>query len=137
MLVHHPDAERWFADDRILPGLARVRGGSSQASDHVELVARDTVPESMALLDAPDIDSVVDANRAVAAQLLDAADLWLFVTTAARYGDALPWQVLRGAVARGASIAMVLNRVTPASLPTVRGEPSAPSVAGYLPVGAR
>jgi hypothetical protein len=113
VLVHHPDAERWFADDRILPGLARVRGGRSEASDHVELVARDAVPETLALLDAPDIDSVVDANRAVAAQLLDAADLWLFVTTAMRYADAVPWEFLRRAVARGVGIGLVLNRVPP------------------------
>ncbi len=68
VLVHHPDAERWFADDRILPGLARIRGGSSDVTDHVELVARPTVPVTLALLDAPDIDSVVDAYRALAAQ---------------------------------------------------------------------
>ena len=111
VLIHHPDAERWFADDRVLPGLARVRGGSSDAGDHVQLVASDTVPEALALLDAPDIDSVVDANRAVAAQLLDAADLWLFVTTAARYADAVPWEFLRRAVARGVGLGLVLNRV--------------------------
>ena len=116
MLVHHPDAGRWFEDDRILPGLARVRGGSSEASDHIELVARDTVPETVALLDAPDIDSVVDANRALAAQLLDAADLWLFVTTAARYADAVPWEFLRRAVARGVGIGLVLNRVPPGAI---------------------
>ena len=113
VLVHHPDAERWFAGDRILPGLARVRGGSSNAPDHVELVALDTVPITLALLDAPDIDSVVDANRALAAQLLDAADLWVFVTTAARYGDAVPWEFLRRAAARGVAIGLVLNRVPP------------------------
>jgi hypothetical protein len=113
VLVHHPGAERWFADDRVLPGLARVRGGSSEAADHVELVARDTVPETLALLDAPDIDSVVDANRALAAQLLDAADLWVFVTSAARYADAVPWEFLRRAVARGVGIGLVLNRVPP------------------------
>lgn len=113
VLVHHPVAERWFAGDRILPTLARVRGGSPESSHHVELVASDTVPETLALLDAPDIDSVVDANRALAAQLLDAADLWLFVTTAARYGDAVPWKFLRSAVARGVSIGLVLNRVPP------------------------
>lgn len=113
VLVHHPEAARWFADGRILPGLARVRGGASEASHHLELVARETVPESVALLDAPDIDSVVDANRAVAAQLLDAADLWLFVTTAARYADAVPWEFLRRAVARGVGIGLVLNRVPP------------------------
>ena len=26
VLVHHPDDAHWFADDRILPGLARVTG---------------------------------------------------------------------------------------------------------------
>jgi energy-coupling factor transporter ATP-binding protein EcfA2 len=113
VLVHHPDARRWFRDDRILPGLSRVEGGSSESSDHLTLVALDTVPASLALLDAPDIDSVVDANRAVAAQLLDAADLWLFVTTAARYGDAVPWEFLRRAVARGVAVGVVLNRVPP------------------------
>jgi energy-coupling factor transporter ATP-binding protein EcfA2 len=113
VLIHNPKSEPWFADDRILPGLARVRGGSSEALEHIELVARDTMPETLALLDAPDIDSVVDANRAVAAQLLDAADLWLFVTTAARYADAVPWTFLRVAVARGVGIGLVLNRVPP------------------------
>jgi hypothetical protein len=49
----------------------------------------------------------------VAAQLLDAADLWLFVTTAARYGDAVPWEFLRRAVARGVVVGVVLNRVPP------------------------
>ena len=39
------------------------------------------------MLDAPDIDSVVQ-NRQLASQLLAAADLWLFVTSAARYADA-------------------------------------------------
>ncbi len=119
VLVHHPDAGRWFEDDRILPGLARVRGESSAATDHIELVARDTVPETLALLDAPDIDSVVDANRALAAQLLDAADLWLFVTTAARYADAVPWGFLRRAVARGVGIGLVLNRVPPGAIAEV------------------
>ena len=65
----------------------------------------------MALLDAPDLDSVSHANRDLAAQLLAAADLWLFVTTAARYADAVPWQALRAAVERDAAVVIVLNRV--------------------------
>ncbi|MEJ7724607.1 MAG: dynamin family protein, partial [Ilumatobacteraceae bacterium] len=121
VLVHHPDAASWFDGDRILPGLARVRGGSTEGSrdeattGHIELVTRETVPATLAVIDAPDIDSVVDANRAAAAQLLDAADLWVFVTTAARYADAVPWEFLRRAVARGVGIALVLNRVPPRS----------------------
>ncbi|WP_254872920.1 GTPase [Schaalia sp. Marseille-Q2122] len=65
------------------------------------------------MLDAPDVDSVVDENRALARQMLDAADLWVFVTTAARYADAVPWSVLAPAAARGVLVAIVLNRVPP------------------------
>jgi hypothetical protein len=54
---------------------------------------------------------VVDRNRALAAQLLAAADLWLFVTTAARYADAVPWELLTTARLRGTVIALVLDRV--------------------------
>ncbi|QIK83140.1 GTPase domain-containing protein [Sanguibacter sp. HDW7] len=78
------------------------------------------VPRGIALLDAPDLDSLMSSNRETAARLLAAADLGLFVTTAARYGDALPWQVLADAKERGASVAMVLNRVSDAKLAEVR-----------------
>jgi hypothetical protein len=111
--VHHPDDRHWFADARILPGLARVTGqdtGESQAGT-VRLVESTTLPAGMALLDAPDIDSVVSANRAIATQLLSAADRWLFVTTAARYADAVPWDLLRTAADRGTSVAIVLDRI--------------------------
>lgn len=132
VLVCHPDDRRWFDDDRVLPGLARRTGmvlsGSGRSdpgadySDQVpglagagvlDVVSTDHLPSGLALLDAPDIDSVVDANRELAAQLLGAADLWLFVTTAARYGDAVPWNLLGAAAARNAAVAVVLNRVPP------------------------
>ncbi len=124
VLVHHPDDLAWFADDRILGALARVSGppspaqgcwpGSSPAGappPGLRLVADPAVPAGLALLDAPDIDSVESANRELAATLMAAADLWLFLTTAARYADAVPWTVLRSAVARDAAVALVLNRV--------------------------
>jgi hypothetical protein len=69
------------------------------------------VPDGSALLDAPGIDSVSDDNRATAAQLLDAADMWVFVTTAARYADAVPWGFLQQAQRRGTTLVVVLNRV--------------------------
>jgi hypothetical protein len=65
----------------------------------------------LAVLDAPDIDSVVTENRELATQLLAAADLWIFVTTAARYADAVPWDFLATAEERSAAIAVVLDRV--------------------------
>ena len=51
----------------------------------------------MGLLDAPDLDSVSQTNREMAGMLMAAADLWFFVTTAARYADAVPWAALRAA----------------------------------------
>jgi hypothetical protein len=84
------------------------------------LVKHEGVPRGTALMDAPDLDSFLSENRSTAHQLLEAADLWLFVTTAARYGDALPWQALDRAKERGASVAMVLNRVPKENLSTIR-----------------
>src|SRR4029079_7408158 len=86
----------------------------------MRLVASSSLPPGMALLDAPDIDSVVSANRALATQLLAAADLWLFVTTAARYADAVPWDLLRQASERGTAVAIVLDRMPPAGMGDLR-----------------
>ncbi|WP_151524676.1 dynamin family protein [Serinicoccus kebangsaanensis] len=122
VLVHHPDDARWFTDTRVLPGLARVAGDAAEVEDPgaVRLVASAALPAGLALLDAPDIDSVVQANRQLSKQLLSAADLWLFVTTAARYADAVPWDLLREASERGTSVAIVLNRVPPEAMEQVR-----------------
>ncbi|MFD4992952.1 GTPase [Cellulosimicrobium cellulans] len=86
------------------------------------VVDHDGVPRGTGLLDAPDLDSLLSENRDTASLLLEAADLWLFVTTASRYGDALPWQALSRAKERGASVAMVLNRVPRETLTTIRGD---------------
>jgi energy-coupling factor transporter ATP-binding protein EcfA2 len=120
VLVHHPDAARWFEDDRVLGSLARVRGGTAEGPDQLQLVAVDALPPELALLDAPDIDSVVAANRDLATHLLDAADLWVFVTTAARYADAVPWGFLRSAASRGVGIGLVLDRVPPGAAGEIR-----------------
>ena len=118
VLVHNPADERWFSDDRVLPGLIRSRV-SSQDQRSLQMVAEPTLPPGLAVLDAPDVDSVVEENRQLAAQLLHAADLWLFVTSAARYADAVPWEFLLTAVERGASIAVVIDRVPPAAMNVV------------------
>jgi hypothetical protein len=118
VLVHHSSDARWFTDDRILPGLARSTGAAKD-SRSLQLVVEDSIPPGLALLDAPDIDSVVVENRQLAAQLLAAADLWLFVTSAARYADAVPWGFLRAAADRSAAVAVVLDRVPPRAMTEV------------------
>lgn len=110
VLVCNPADAPWFSSARLLPGLTRT---STKADDPqtLQIVTAQVLEPGLALLDAPDIDSVVDTNRALAVQLFAAADLWLFVTTAARYADAVPWDMLRGARGRGTAIALLLDRV--------------------------
>ncbi len=138
VLICNPADMAWFEDDRIFPGLPRNTGrfggvtglgrrppenasGLRQEGRGLHLVEDGDIPAGLALLDAPDIDSVVVANRKLAGQLLAAADLWLFVTTAARYADAVPWDLLRTASSRSTAMAVVLNRVPPEALAEVGG----------------
>ncbi|MFK8846751.1 dynamin family protein [Streptomyces sp. Ac-502] len=69
------------------------------------------LPSGLALLDAPDIDSLVARNRELAAELICAADVWVLVTTAARYADAVPWHLLRTAKEYDVTLVTVLDRV--------------------------
>jgi Predicted GTPases len=115
VLLHHPDDAAWFASSEVLPGLARSDGHTEDARS-LQLVVEPSLPRGLAILDAPDVDSVVAENRALAGQLLAAADLWLFVTSAARYADAVPWDYLRSAAERKAVVAVVLDRLPPAAL---------------------
>ena len=109
VLVHNPDDAEWFTQDRILPELERVTRPSTDPGA-LQLVPNASVPQGLAILDAPDIDSVEERNRTLAAQLLAAADLWLFVTSAARYADQVPWDFLKQAADRSAAVAIVLDR---------------------------
>ncbi|MGP5389453.1 dynamin family protein [Glutamicibacter arilaitensis] len=119
VLAFNPVDQSFFESERILPELKRVGGrgfnaDAGAASNHALLMTpREQVPRGLAILDAPDIDSVCDENRELAGQLLNAADLWIFVTTANRYADALPWDMLTEAGARKITVCVVLNRVPP------------------------
>jgi energy-coupling factor transporter ATP-binding protein EcfA2 len=119
VLVHNPADADWFGADRLLPDLERVRH-STHDPHALQLVALDVVPQGLAILDAPDVDSVEESNRRLAAQLLAAADLWLFVTSAARYADQVPWEFLRRAADRSAAVAVVLDRTPVDAVETVR-----------------
>jgi len=118
VLVHNPDDAEWFGQDRLLPDLERV-ASSTNDPRALQLVPADTMPAGLAVLDAPDVDSVEEQNRTLAAQLLAAADLWLFVTSAARYADQVPWEYLRQAAERSASVAIVLDRTPDEAIGTV------------------
>ena len=129
VLICHPDDRPWFSGDDVLPDLPRVTGDDSNRSPIavddagverdplpaggpvLRIVTSEGLPAGLAIIDAPDIDSVEEANRDLATQLLSAADMWLFTTTAMRYADAVPWDFLRQARDRGTSLAIIINRI--------------------------
>lgn len=132
VLVCHPDDHHWFAGARVLPRLTRVwlppeesgepgrcddldglGGLDGDEEDGISLRVETSpgLPRGLALLDAPDIDSLVVRNRRLAAELICAADVWVMVTTASRYADAVPWHLLRTAKQYDASLVAVLDRV--------------------------
>ena len=119
VLAFNPIDQPFFESGRILPELKRVKAEEfnnevgAQSNQALLMTPRERVPRGLAILDAPDIDSVSDENRALSGQLLNAADLWIFVTTANRYADALPWDLLTEAGARKITVCVVLNRVPP------------------------
>src|SRR5690606_4993030 len=61
VLAHHPEDAELLASHPLL--------------DAVEVVAHGAVPRGIALLDAPDIDSVLEANRDIAHRLLEAESM--------------------------------------------------------------
>ncbi len=122
VLVCHPEDHHWFSGMRVLPDLTRVWTPQPEPGDELlmpgedpsrvlRVETADTLPPGLALLDAPDIDSLVADNRVLAAELICAADIWIMVTTAARYADAVPWHLLRTAKEYNATLITVLDRV--------------------------
>ena len=120
VLICSPQQRDWFMSDRVLPRLAKSEGSGGDSLDAITITVEETLWPTVGIVDAPDIDSVEDGNRRLASELLDGADLWLFVTTAARYADAVAWRHLEEAGSRGLRVAIVLNRVPVGAAEEVR-----------------
>lgn len=75
------------------------------------VTGRAPILDELTLVDTPDIDSTAVEHRAVAETMIDNADVVVYVNSALRYADLVPWEVLRRAHSRGAPVIHVLNRV--------------------------
>jgi energy-coupling factor transporter ATP-binding protein EcfA2 len=84
---------------------------ASIPADRIERAVAPASSAGVAVIDAPDIDSVEHDNRALADSLVELADLCVFVTTATRYADRVPWDVLRRVQARGLPVIVLVNRL--------------------------
>lgn len=103
VVLVHPDDHATVADG-ALAGLP---------PDQLRFVIDDGIEPGLVLVDAPDIDSLEHANRALTDRLVEAADLCCFVTTATRYADQVPWAVLERVHERGLPLLVVVNRMPP------------------------
>jgi energy-coupling factor transporter ATP-binding protein EcfA2 len=81
------------------------------AKKRLKLAVAPASTDGVAIIDAPDVDSVERDNRELADVLVESCDLCVFVTTATRYADLVPWEVLRRVRERGLPLVVVLNRV--------------------------
>ncbi len=109
----HPQHLGRFGDE-FLSGYS----ADSEAVRSLKVVSSD-LPflEHLAIVDAPDFDSVVEVHREIADELLAVADVCVFVTSAQRYADAVPWEFLEKARSRAVPIRYIVNR-----LPTGSGD---------------
>jgi energy-coupling factor transporter ATP-binding protein EcfA2 len=103
VVLLHPDDRQILVDGT----LARI------APSQIRFVEDTSVEPGLVLVDAPDIDSVEHANRELTDRLVEAADLALFVTTATRYADRVPWGVLDRVRERGLPMQVIVNRMPP------------------------
>lgn len=123
VLVHHPADQQWFASSRLLPRWSRQHAGPGRGEGPaLQVQESPSIPAGLAIIDAPDIDSLEPLNRERAGELLRAADAWIFATTAMRYADAVPWEYLAQARDRQVVIALVLGRIPPAHVQEITGD---------------
>ena len=111
VLVSNPADTGWFTERHILPGLNRATAAKTNEYTLQVISAPALRPGTGAAGRARTSTRSSTPTGSSPAQLLAAADLWLFVTTAARYADAVPWRMLKIARDRGTVLALVLDRV--------------------------
>lgn len=101
-LVHPTDSPS-LRQDRPLAGISE--------RDQLDVRVDPAIVPGLMIVDAPDFDSVERTNRELALELLEAADLVIFVTTVTRYADQVPWDILARARQRGVPLLAVINRM--------------------------
>jgi len=101
-----PDMPSHWYDIRSMAGRFHDEPGFVVYVSHDFEAWRDYV-----LVDSPDMDSVVQANRLLAEDLYALADLVIFVTSQEKYADKRPFEWFRKAERQGKPYWLILNKV--------------------------
>lgn len=94
---------------------SRAEGDVPFVSDDVPYdyaTGNSPILESLCLIDTPDLDSTNVENRRRALDAISRADVVVFVTSALRYADLIPWDVFRNVYAQGVPVVFVVNRIS-------------------------
>ena len=123
VLVCHPEDHHWFSGMRVLPDLTRVwvphqdrRGRPAAARERTPRACCASRPPTPSRAASPSSTPPTSTpwsptTASWPPNSICAADIWVMVTTAARYADAVPWHLLRTAKEYDATLVTVLDRV--------------------------
>jgi len=78
----------------------------------VTVTGDDPLLDHFVIVDTPDLDSTARDHREQALAIAERADSIVFVTSATRYADAVPWRVLGRLADRKVVVIPVLNRLS-------------------------
>jgi energy-coupling factor transporter ATP-binding protein EcfA2 len=113
-----PDAQRMIRRDSFLPRYRRREVSSGPVafdpeSHHECLMVpmMESSYERLVLIDTPDFDSVLEANRDASKDMFDRSDAILFVTDAVKYADQATWIYLDEIRKRDKAAILVMNRL--------------------------
>ncbi len=102
-------AHRERADGHLTEFVSRVRERVGPGVDLV--VGSDDVTSDVTLIDTPPIDFAGEDGSFAVRDVLEVSDICIFVTSPARYADAIGWGFVAEARARGVPTLFVLNRL--------------------------
>lgn len=119
ILYVHEEESRWLDGENLLSGYAgdrsRERSGSAPESGDPNtlriLEHRDPRWKGLILIDTPDVDSLAEANRAIAEDIYIASDVVCLVTSQEKYGDLAPFEVLRRSWEDAKTCCVILNKM--------------------------
>jgi energy-coupling factor transporter ATP-binding protein EcfA2 len=112
-----PDNEPFVLRPAFLPGYNRqaasppVRFDPDADSPVLTAVIDPDAPAGLVLIDTPDFDSVLAANRRAAADVFHRADAVIFVTDAVKYADQASWDYLDRIRRTDKASILIVNRL--------------------------
>jgi len=106
----------FHARNQAFPGQSE---NPQEKEDLLYVASAENLPFSMALMDTPDVDSVIEKNWSIAEKIRAAGDVMIAVLTPQKYNDEKNVAFFRIAHQSGRIIVPLMNRVEPSHTPDI------------------